>query len=280
MTLNITMTSGPKNATTDPETGLRYYDWQGRKLPSSTSLRRMAGLPFKLHQWAISRVVERAVMENGTLRTMLDRPQKPRERVRDKNVIKEASRWLRSAATEERDTAAELGTLVHDYAVKQTSLSKVDPYAQPYVAQFYGWLNDNNINIIATEKQVFNLGIGYAGTFDFLVEFPNGDIGVIDLKTGRGTYTDHALQLVSYALAEFIGEDDVIDQRLTDVLHRANTMALLHLSETGWHYQRIPADADMFTAFRGLVQFATWIAQNQDVAALADEDKSGAVAYP
>ncbi len=280
MTLNITVTSGPKNATTDPETGLRYYEWQGRKLPSSTSLRRMAGLPFKLHQWAISKVVERAVVENATLRTMLDRPAKARERVRDKNVAKEASRWLRSAATEERDTAAELGTLIHDYAVKQTPLSKADPDAQPYLAQFYGWLNDNGIHIIATEKQVFNLVIGYAGTFDFLVEFPNGDIGVIDLKTGRGTYTDHAIQLVSYALGEFIGEDNVIDQRLTNILHKANTMALLHLSANGWHYQRIPADADMFAAFRGLVAFSTWTAANQDVAALADEDVSGAVAYP
>ena len=100
---SITLTAGPKNATTDPETGLRYYDWKGRKLPSSTSLRRMAGLPFRLHQWTISKVVERAVLENQILAPMLDRPASPRERVRDKNVAKEASRWLRSAATEERD---------------------------------------------------------------------------------------------------------------------------------------------------------------------------------
>lgn len=268
----ITLTAGPKNATTDPETGLRYYEWKGRKLPSSTSLRRMAGLPFKLHQWAISKVVERAVLENPTLRTMLDRPAKPRERVRDKNVAKEASRWLRSAATEERDSAAELGTLVHDYAVRQVPVHLADPDAQPYLAWFYDWLDKSGCNIIATEKQVWNLTVGYAGTFDFLVEFPNGDIGVIDLKTGRGTYTDHALQLVSYALGEFIGQDDVIDQVLTDALHEANTMALLHLSETGWHYQRIPANAEMFAAFRGLATFAIWSAAYPDLAPLVDED--------
>jgi hypothetical protein len=268
----ITLTSGPRNATTDPETGLRYYDWKGRKLPSSTSLRRMAGLPFKLHQWTISKVVERAVMEHGILTQMLDRPAKPRERVRDKNVQKEAGRWLRSAATEERDAAAELGTLVHDLAVRQVPVHLADPDAQPYLLWFYDWLQKSGCNIIATEKQVFNLTVGYAGTFDFLVEFPNGDIGVIDLKTGRGTYTDHALQLVSYAMGEFIGQDDVIDQVLTDALHEANTMALLHVSETGWHYQRIPADAEMFIAFRGLAAFAIWSAAYPDLTPLVDLD--------
>jgi hypothetical protein len=268
----ITLTSGPRNATTDPETGLRYYDWKGRKLPSSTSLRRMAGLPFKLHQWTISKVVERAVMEHGILTQMLDRPAKPRERVRDKNVQKEAGRWLRSAATEERDAAAELGTLVHDLAVRQVPVHLAPPEAQSFLLWFYDWLQKSGCNIIATEKQVFNLTVGYAGTFDFLVEFPNGDIGVIDLKTGRGTYTDHALQLVSYAMGEFIGQDDVIDQVLTDALHEANTMALLHVSETGWHYQRIPADAEMFIAFRGLAAFAIWSAAYPDLTPLVDLD--------
>ena len=279
MTLNITVSAGgPKNATTDPETGLRYYDWQGRKLPSSTSLRRMAGLPFKLHQWAISKVVQRAVDENAILRQMLDRPKRPRERVRDKNVAKEASKWLRSAATEERDAASELGTYVHDMAVRRTPLSQVDPVARPYLLQFYDWIAVSGCNIIATEKQVFNLTDGYAGTFDLLVEWPlTGDIGVIDLKTGSGTYNDHALQVMSYAMGEFIGEDDVIDVALTAALHKANTMAVLHLTDSQWHYQRIPASAELMTAFRGLIAFATWMAANPDLAPLVDEDIVGGI---
>jgi hypothetical protein len=279
MTLNITVSSGgPKNATTDPETGLRYYEWKGTKLPSSTSLRRMAGLPFKLHQWAISRVVERAVEENDILRQMLDRPKRPRERVRDKNVRKEASRWLRSASTEVRDAAAELGTLVHDYAVRRTPLSQVDPAARPYLIQFYDWIATSGVNIIATEKQVFNLTEGYAGTFDLLAEWPLvGDIDVIDLKTGSGTYNDHALQVCSYAMGEFIGQDDIIDVALTKALHQANRMSVLHLTEDGWHYQRIPATAELFTAFKGLIAYATWMAANPDLAPLVDLDQSGGI---
>jgi hypothetical protein len=280
MSLAITVTTGPRNSSTDPETGLRYYTWKGRKLPSSTSLRRMAGLPFRLHQWTISKVVERAVTEYPVMQQMMERPRRPRERVREKNIAKEVSRWLRSAATEERDAAAELGTLVHDYAVKRVPIQQAAPECRPFLAQVYGWIADTGVNVIATEKQVWNLTEGYAGTFDFLVEFPNGDIGVVDLKTGRGTYADHVLQLISYAMGEFIGNDDVIDPVLTKALHAANTMALLHVSEDGWHYQRIPATTEAFIGFRGLIAFATWAAANPEVAPLADLDLTGQVAYP
>ena len=278
--LEIRLTSGPRNASTDAATGLRYYEWKGRKLPSTTTLRRMAGLPFMLHQWTLSKVIERAVDENAMLRTMLDRPARARERVRDKNVVKEASRWLRSAATEERDSAAELGTLVHDLAVQRTPIALAGPEAGPYLQQFYNWLAASGVNIIATEQQVWNLTVGYAGTFDLLGEFPDGSIAVIDIKTGRGTYPDHALQLVSYALAEFVGADDVVDVVLTKALDSANTMALLHLTPDHWDYLRIPATPELFDAFRGLCTFATWAAQNPDIKGLADYVATGGVPQP
>lgn len=278
--LEIKLTSGPRNASTDAATGLRYYEWQGRKLPSTTTLRRMAGLPFLLHQWTVSKVVERAVTEFPLMQTMMERPRRPRERVRDKNVAKEVGRWLRSAATEERDAAAELGTLVHDLAVARTPLAQVDPDAQPYLAQFYDWLRASGVNIIATEQQVFNLDVGYAGTFDLLCEWPDGTIDVIDIKTGRGTYTDHALQLVSYALAEFVGFDNVIDVPLTKALHAASSMSLLHLSENAWEYQRVPASAELFNAFKGLCTFATWASKNPDIKPLLDYEAKGGVVYP
>jgi hypothetical protein len=278
--LEIKLTSGPKNASTDAATGLRYYEWQGRKLPSTTTLRRMAGLPFMLHQWTVSKVIERAVQEFPLMQTMMERPKRARERVRDKNVAKEVSRWLRSAATEERDAAAELGTLVHDLAVARTPLAQVDPDARPFLAQFYDWLRVSGVNVIATEQQVWNLTVGYAGTFDLLCEWPDGTIDVIDLKTGRGTYTDHALQLVSYALAEFVGSDNVVDVPLTKALHAASAMSLLHLSETEWKYQRIPATPELFTAFRGLCTFATWSAAHMDLASVLDYEAVGGVTLP
>jgi hypothetical protein len=265
VTLAITLTSGPKNATTDPETGLRTYTWQGQQYPSVSSLRKMAGVSFPLHQWALSRVIERAVEQRDVLNAMLDRPARKRERVRDKNVRLEASRWLRSAATEERDAAAELGTTVHTAALLGAQEGDVDPEVALYLRQYHHWLAVSGAKVIAVERQVFNLTDGYAGSFDLLVRFPNGDIYVIDIKSSRGTCTDHALQLIGYLKGEFVGEDDLIDVHLTDLLKQAKGMALLHLRADGWTFQRIKPEPRMFRAFQGLLVFATFMADHQSI---------------
>jgi hypothetical protein len=269
------ITVGPINARTDPETGLRFYVWEGVEYPSVTSLRRMAGLPFNLHQWTLSRIIERAVTEYSVLETMMKRPARARERVRDKNVVKEASRWLRSAATEERDAAAELGTAVHDAAAKQMPVTVATPDVAPFLAQFYDWLKVSGAKILTTERQIWNLGIGYAGTFDLLVELPNGEIIVVDLKTGRSTYPEHALQLTAYALADFVGENDVVDHAMTSLLQQARGMALLHLSETEWTWQRVEVTPAMFTAFIGLLDFGKWMFANQSLAPLVSKQVTG-----
>lgn len=278
MSIAITVTSGPKNATTDPDTGLRHYTWKGKKYPSASSLRKMAGLSFMLHNWAISKVVNRAVEQRDILNQMMDRPARKRERVRDKNVRLETSRWLRSAATEERDAAAELGTAVHTAALMGADVGDVDPETAAYLRQYKAWLDDSGAEVIAVEKQVFNLDIGYAGTFDLLVRFRNGDVYVIDIKTSSGTYVDHALQLVGYALAEFVGEDDVVDERLTTLLLGATGMALLHLRPDGWTFQRIEVTPSLFTAFRGLLTFATFMWGHQSIDSLIRAQKQGAAA--
>jgi hypothetical protein len=276
----ITVTSGPKNAVTDPETGLRYYVWKGQRYPSVSSLRRMAGLSFTLHQWTLSRVIDRAVGEHEILTRILERPARPRERVRDKNVQLEARRWLRSAATEERDAAAELGTAVHTAVLADQHPNDVSEDVRPYLHQYRSWLHDSQAEVHAVEKQVFNLTEGYAGSFDLLVRFPRGDVYVIDIKTSRGTYTDHALQLVGYSQAEFSGEDDVIDQRVTDLLASATGMALLHLTPDGWTFQRVRVTPRLFGAFRGLLNFSTFMAENLSIDGLIQGEIKGGVGIP
>ena len=276
----ITVTSGPKNAVTDPETGLRYYVWKGQRYPSVSSLRRMAGLSFQLHQWTISRVIDRAVGEHDILTRILERPARPRERVRDKNVQLEARRWLRSAATEERDAAAELGTAVHTAVTSGQRPMDVAEDVRPYLYQYLSWLHDSGATILAVEQQVFNITEGYAGSFDLLVSFRNGEVYVIDVKTSRGTYTDHALQIVGYSQAEFSGEDDVIDPAVTTLLASATGMALLHLTPEGWTFQRVRVTPRLYSAFRGLLNFSTFMAENLSIDGLIQGEAKGGVVVP
>jgi len=63
----IVVSSGPRNARTDPESGLRYYMWEGKEYPSVTSARNLAGMPHKLAQWRTNQVIDKTLNEISTL---------------------------------------------------------------------------------------------------------------------------------------------------------------------------------------------------------------------
>ena len=119
----IIVSPGPRNASVDPETGLRTYRWQGRDLPSVTSLRRMAGMPFGLHQWAIGQVVEYTIDHWSDLSERL-----ARGTTVDVGLVRKE---LRAAATAERDRAASLGTAVHDAAALGKTPEQVPDGGRP-----------------------------------------------------------------------------------------------------------------------------------------------------
>jgi hypothetical protein len=270
MTPLITVPVGPKNAYTNSENGLRYYRWQGIDYPSVTSIRRMAGLPFGLHAWTVSKVVERAVNGHADLGKMLGSG--------TPEQVKAAKSWLRAASTEERDAAASLGTRVHDAVAEGRDLVDVGADLAPFVRHFRHWMDQTNAEILLSERQVWSTTLGYAGTFDLLVRFPDGSVWLIDLKTGKGTYTDHALQCIAYSMADFVGEDDVIDHEATALLKEASGMALLHLRPEGWKFQALHATPEVFTAFRGLLAFAKFSSQNPTIDTLVRAEKTGAAA--
>lgn len=265
--------SGPQNARIDPGSGLRYYTWLDRSdLLSVTSARTEAGMPHGLHQWALSQVIDRAVDNMAELQAMLDRPRRPRERVRDKNAREEARRWLRQAATEERDLKAALGTAVHDYAAQGVVPDTIPEETTvvdgprthvvrredilPRLSWFIGWLRVSGVRVLGQEFQVWNLTEGYAGSCDLLARFPNGQVWLIDLKTGDGTYFEHALQVSAYRHAEFVGRDGVVDEPLTALLREVVGTAVLHLGEHGWEFVSVRSDDRVYRAFLGVLAFA------------------------
>lgn len=258
-TITIAEGTGPANATTDPTTGLRSYRWQGVSYPSVTSLRRLAGVPHGLVAWQVNQVIKRATTELETLTSMLTRERKPRERVLEANRIEEASRWLRAAATEERDRSAALGTAVHDAAATGKALEDVEEAIRPRLRWYRDWLAVSRAEIIGSEFQCWSPSLGYAGTADLLCRFPSGALHVVDIKTGGSVYAEYALQTIAYAMADFVGTNDVIDQELTDALHAHTGMGVLHLSDEGWEYVVLRKDEATWAAFRGLLTFAVWM---------------------
>lgn len=250
----LTVTVGPRNAYTDPESGLRYYVWQGRDLPSVTSIRRMAGLPHGLHQWALGKVIDAAINGHKGIGERLASG--------DPGAVALIKHELRAAATAERDAAASLGTAVHDAAAAGLTLDEVSSAIAPRLQQFYDWLAKSGAEILGSEFQVFNLTLGYAGTADALVRLRDGSIWVVDYKTGKGVYGEFALQLIAYLMAEFVGENDVVNEELTALLLQASGMAVLHLAGDGWEFRALEADPRTWSAFRGLLSFATWMKEH------------------
>lgn len=288
----VTINSGPRDARIDPESGLRLYRWGDREVASVTSIRRMAGSPYSLVSWMIAQVCDRAVDELDTLTAMMTREKRPREKVVEKNRRKETRSWLRAASTDARDTAAALGTAVHQAAEQDISLDDLEDFTdakgnvvataediRPRLRQYYAWLDDSGAEVLLKERQVWNLEMGYAGSFDMLVRFPSsGQLYIVDLKTGKGTYSDHVLQQVAYMMAEFIGDRGVIDEEATKLLRAVDGVAILHLREDGWEFIRPTVTAREWSAFRGLLSFALWTHEHSTVESFTAGTKSGSAA--
>jgi hypothetical protein len=263
----IKVQSGPRNARTDPESGLRFYTWQGVEYPSVTSVRNLAGMPHKLANWRTNQVIERAMTEYPTLGTMLG-----------SSTPEQVASWLRRAANEKRDKAAGVGTRVHDAAQSGMTLDKAPADIAPYLIQHKRWLEKSKVEVLLVERQVWSPSIGFAGTFDLIGRFPStGQIMMIDLKTGAGTYPEHALQCEAYSRADFVGEDDVIDDEATAILRAVTGKAILHLSPTGWTFHVLdPKKADdSWFAFRGLLVFASWAHRYPEIGGLVLASATG-----
>lgn len=242
--------TGPRNARTDPESGLRFYIWQGRALLSVTTVRRLAGIPHMLHQWSLTQVINRVLDDWAGLGSLL--------RTGTPESVESVRLHLRKAATDERDRKAALGTAVHDAAATGRSLADVPSEVAPFLRQYLDWLGRSRAEVLLTERQVWSLEVGYAGTFDLLCRFPDGSLWIVDLKTGSGLYPDHALQLAAYRWAEFVGEDDVVDEAATWLLRGVTGTAVLHLGARKWEFHSVLSGPEEWRAFRGLLAFAVW----------------------
>jgi hypothetical protein len=239
--------AGTTDRTTDPVTGMRFYRWQGRALPSVTTVLHALGVPRALHDWAVDQVVDAALIRIY-LAAVLDQDEL------DPDLLRAS---LRAAATRARDEAAALGTAVHDAIASGVAVDRAPALVRRHLLRYYEWAAVYGAETVASEFQVWNLGAGYAGTADLLSRMPDGTLWLIDIKTGR-FQPDHALQVIAYAKAEFVGRGDTVDERLTGLLSRIHGTAILHLTESSWEFIPVVHDGGTWAAFLGLLAAVTW----------------------
>lgn len=240
-----------------PQDEFYRYRWEGRDLPSWSSLRHIAGIKPQIHGWALDGMVTEAIRMGTTIAaaTVTNSPA--------------ATEWVRrklwEASLEERDRPARLGTKVHQAVETGLDPEQADPDIASKLRQFRHFLAVTGAKVIGQEYQVYNLELGYGGTVDLLLLLPDGSIWVVDIKSGKSLWGEHALQVMGYLQGQIVGRDDVVDEALTAFHRSARGMAVLHLTDAYAEFRSMVTDLETWEAFRGLFRFAMWQHDHDDI---------------
>ena len=116
-------------------------------------------------------------------------------------MIKEAKKFPRTIGA----AAMDLGSRIHN-AVEELTLKKtpqIDADMKVGVASWKLWKQESGMEIVETEKLVYDPVLGYAGTADAIFKDNLNRLCLIDYKTsGSGIKSDSfALQVAAYAMA-------------------------------------------------------------------------------
>jgi hypothetical protein len=243
------MTS-PKQATTS-RAGQRFYTWRNERYFSVTTIIN-GGVPKPaLINWAKKFTAEYAVEHFDAFAMLV------------KDDPDGAIEWLKGAAYRDRDRKAELGTELHTATEAYVLGKPMPPWSlpiRPVMKNFEAFLADYKPNYLATEASVFNRSERYAGTLDAIAEI-DGRRYLIDVKSGKGIYSEIALQLAGYRFAEFIGLPDGSEEPM----HEVDACAALHLPADGRGYELtdVRADEDVFKTFLYIRECFRWTSETQ-----------------
>ncbi|MDQ2782221.1 MAG: DUF2800 domain-containing protein [Actinomycetota bacterium] len=223
----------PRNATTTNRG--RTYKWRDEEFTSVTTI-LSGGVPKPaLTNWAAKSVAEYVAAHLAEVNAIAaDDPAAAID-------LMKGSPWR------QRDKAAAQGSDIHAWAEAHV-LGKVmpepPPAHRPYCDGFLRFLEDWRPTYQMSEATVYNRANAYAGTLDAIVEM-DGDLWLIDYKTGKGVYGEVALQLSAYRSAEFIGLPDGTEAPMPEV----DWCGVLHLTPDGYHLIPVEAGPDEFRAF-------------------------------
>ena len=128
----------------------------------------------------------------------------------------------RSVAFQAMSQPANVGNAVH-IAVDEFNRNlplELNDVTAPYVAQYASALRRERVEVLASERYVVNVTVGFGGTYDSLVTI-DGETGPLDVKTGKEKKSQR-LQLTGLSMGEWHGEAGLEPERLPE------------LSSVGW----------------------------------------------
>lgn len=118
---------------------------------------------------------------------------------------------LSGARFEDRDAAANRGTEVHTLAERLMHDEEVDVPDEiaGHVESYVRFLDEWKPEPVITETVVANRTWNYCGSLDMVVDLPNGERPICDIKTSRsGIFGETALQVSAYAHSQVYVDGD------------------------------------------------------------------------
>lgn len=207
------------------------YFIDGQKVPGSTTILNK-GWPKNLAQWGASSAANAVIDSWDKIQRMT-----PSQRLK----------YLTESPYRNMNFAAIKGTRIHALAEKLaqgesvTAPADIDGYVKAH-AQF---LQDWNAETLYTEIPVFNVTHQYAGTGDLLARLSDGQVWLLDVKSGKSVWGDHAFQLTSYKFAEYALADG---QEIP--MPQVDGCGVIHLESDGsYEFVPVECDAQVFAEF-------------------------------
>ena len=122
------------------------------------------------------------------------------DEVQIKTMLEEA----KTAHRKKKDTAADLGTMIHkwieQYINGENPEPPINPEMQKAIQAFLLWVKKNNVKFIVSERVVYSRRYNYAGTTDFICEI-DGKKYIGDIKTSNAIYSEYLMQVAAYRYA-------------------------------------------------------------------------------
>lgn len=184
----------------------RFYQVGDRQLPSVTSVLSVIGKPALIN-WAAK--VERELVLKASADLYEDCPSNPRMSRTGWITTLQSRLTKEKAHQKELAKASEIGAQVHsliEWSLKAELCMEAGPSphicdaAQWAYMSWQDWRKSVNLKPIFVEQVVWSETYGYAGTLDLLAEV-QGNVAVLDWKSGKAVYAESHLQNAAYRQA-------------------------------------------------------------------------------
>lgn len=192
-----------KMKSNDTSKGRWYTTPDGVNYPSVTSILSVIGKPALLN-WAAK--VEREMVVQVSSQLYEDMHSKPKMTAVNWKLTLNTMLGKAKAASKELAKAGEIGSQVHalvewtltgELGLDAGPAPAITAAAQSAFSAWQKWRETVHLKPVMIEQTVWSRKHGFAGTLDLLAEV-NGELAVVDWKTGKAVYSEAHLQNAAY----------------------------------------------------------------------------------